>query len=107
MPDVIRYPVGPFAPVDALSAGQRGETLEEARPAIDNRLHARLLEHHLGDPDRVWVVGAAPREIALVFVVPTKKSATRRANRTGLEVHPREHTGWCLRVVEDGNGSAC
>ena len=48
----------------------RRPPLEPALPARDHAIDLRLLEHHLGDEDRVGVVRVPPRQVAAVRGVP-------------------------------------
>ena len=47
--------------------------LEKARIVRLDRLNARLLEHDLGKPDAVRILGMSPRQVALVFAVPLQE----------------------------------
>ncbi len=49
------------------------EALEESLEVRNDRRHPGLLEHDLGDPDRVRIVRASPREVPSVFPVPTEQ----------------------------------
>jgi hypothetical protein len=44
--------------------GHRREPLHPPRPVRDHGLHARLLQHHLADPDRVRVARSPPGQVA-------------------------------------------
>ena len=45
----------------------------------DDRLHPRLLEHDLGQPDAVRVAGAPPRQVAVPGIVPGEQRLYDRA----------------------------
>jgi len=60
------------------SARERGEVWEAPQPLIIIRAHGSdccLLEHELGDEDRVGIAGAAPGEIAAVMAIPMLQCA--------------------------------
>src|SRR5262245_38282014 len=65
---------------------QRGELAQERRVPLADGLDARLLEHHLRDPDAVRVALAAPREDAAVMVVVREE---RRAQPGEVARGPR------------------
>jgi hypothetical protein len=46
----------------------RGEPVEKALVVRDHGLRARLLQHDLGDPDAVRILGAPPGKIAMAAV---------------------------------------
>jgi hypothetical protein len=49
--------------------GERGHRRELRHPALpvrDHRLDARLLQHDLADPDRIWITRATPGQVAAV-----------------------------------------
>jgi hypothetical protein len=60
-----------------LGAGEAldvGKARQEALVVRDHRVDAGLLEHRLGDPDRVGIARAPPRQIAPVRVVPREQA---------------------------------
>ena len=62
------------------SARQRGEIRKRAEPLVIIRDHGgdlRLLEHELGNEDRVGIAGATPREIAPMPTIPANKRAAK------------------------------
>ena len=64
------------------SPSQRGEMGEAAEPLIiirDNGGNLGLLEHELGDEDRVGIASLTPGEGAPVAAIPTKKRAMEDA----------------------------
>ena len=65
--------------------GQREHTREPVEPLCPTRLHTRhlrLLQHHLGQPNLVRVVGAPPRKVAI------QTNPFRSNQRTeGVHVH--------------------
>ena len=52
---------------------ESGKTGHEARVVIDDDGDAGLLQHGLGDPDRVGIAGEAPRQFAGMFIKPLQK----------------------------------
>ena len=67
--------------------GKSGDTREAAHPRVivgQNRRDLGLLEHELGNQNRVWIRGAAPWEIAAFFAIPGKKQAAERGARDRL-----------------------
>jgi hypothetical protein len=48
----------------------RGKADEKRLEAVDDYGNARLLEHDLRDPDRVWIGIATPRQVTPVDRVP-------------------------------------
>jgi hypothetical protein len=48
-----------------------------------------LLKHDFRDPDAIWIAGSAPRQITLVFPVPSQNSAPQSAHCLQLGVHLR------------------
>src|SRR5438477_12383252 len=59
---------------------ERGKIGEAPHPLIiirDDGSDLGLLEHDLGDEDRVGITSTAPWEIAAVLTVPTKKRGTK------------------------------
>lgn len=52
--------------------GQRGE---EARPVAAHRLHARLLQHDLADPDGICLRCPPPGQVARVCGIPVEQAA--------------------------------
>lgn len=63
-------------------AGQDGKIRKLVEPFIIIRKHGgdlRLVEHQLGNENRVRIAGAAPREIAAIFAVPAEKRVAESA----------------------------
>ena len=50
------------------------KAIEKPQVVRNDRFHACLLEHDLGEPDAVEVAGSAPGQIAPRCVVPVEKS---------------------------------
>jgi len=82
-------------------AGPRGEHVVERRigkrayrrkprhpalPVRNHRLHPRLLQHDLADPDRVWIARPSPRQVALDRRVVSDDGGPERGVLHGLLV---------------------
>ena len=52
----------------------RWKSREKAEIIGDNRVHLSLLEHDLGNPDEIRLVGVPPREIPGMSGVPSEQS---------------------------------
>lgn len=83
-PPVVAEPL-PLA--DHLRGGGSGEsldrrpTLEPGKVPRDHAGNLGLLEHHLGDEDRIWIVRPAPRKIvAAVSLEPAEQRSFHGAN---------------------------
>ena len=61
----------------------RGERGKKALVVGLDRLHARLLEHDLRDPDAVGVARFPPGQVARVGIVPTKERVDRFGRQDG------------------------
>jgi hypothetical protein len=68
------------------SSGESGEIGEAPHPLIivsDDRGDLCLLEHELGDQDRVGISGTTPGEIAASFPVPNEEGVAERSGVRG------------------------
>ncbi len=65
----------------------RRETSQEARPAFLDDLDSRLLQHDLGDPDRVGIPGPPPRQVAARPPVPAREMPRDGASWEGVRSH--------------------
>ncbi len=61
----------------------RGKALEKAPVVGNHGADLRLLQHHLGDPDRVGILRRAPRQLALMPIEPADQSRAQRLHRLG------------------------
>jgi hypothetical protein len=75
---------------DHVGAGSGGEGLHR-RPALqpgeiagDNAVDLRLLEHHLGDEDRVGIARLPPRKVAAVGPKPLSKQTLAHCSLDSL-----------------------
>ena len=59
----------------ASKSRQGGKTTQKARVSNCDAAHLGLLEHHLGNEDRVGVARPAPREVAPVPAIPGAQQA--------------------------------
>jgi hypothetical protein len=57
--------------------GERGKALQELTIALGYGGHAGLLQHDLGDPRRIRIVDAAPRQGARVIAVPVDQTRAK------------------------------
>jgi hypothetical protein len=57
------------------------EAVHESYVIRDDRLHLRLLQHDLGDPDAVSVAGVLPRQVLAAIVVVPAQHARREIIR--------------------------
>ena len=80
-------------PLDDHVRGRRGRERRRGRPALeppevarDDAVDLRLLEHHLADKDRVWILRPAPRKVASVPGIPGEKQL---AHGRTLDARPR------------------
>ena len=70
LPGVENFPLG--------GSGKRGKIREAPHPLFiigDDGGDLGLLEHELGDEDRVGIAGAAPGKIAAVVAIPGEERA--------------------------------
>ena len=70
-------------------AGQRvdvEEALDEGLVVGDDRLHGRLLQHHLRDPDAVRVAGPPPGQVTAVAPVPGEQAALQGLAQSAASV---------------------
>ena len=70
--------------VRLISIGKRADcrkSCNELLVMLQHRIHSRLLEHDLRDPDAVWIVSLTPRKYALVVSIPCEKLSPKAAQR--------------------------
>ena len=60
---------------------ERREAFQEPLVVGDDGFDAGLLEHHLGDPNRVRVARVTPGKVATGFVVPAEERAPDRVHQ--------------------------
>ena len=53
----------------------RGEIFEEALVVGDDGCDLSLLQHGLGNPDSVRIVGATPGKVAAILIIPEEQLA--------------------------------
>ena len=79
------------------------EWLHPALPVRDHRLHARLLQHDLADPDRIRIARTAPGQVAPVTAVVRDDSARRDRGvihaASVVQVDHHEHCGVKIRPI--------
>jgi hypothetical protein len=68
-------------------SSQSGKGAQEAAVRGHDNLDAGLLEHHLGHPDPVRISRTAPRQIALVAVIPAQQCAASSHRSAGWSWH--------------------
>jgi hypothetical protein len=72
---------------------------QEALVIGDDGGDARLLKHDLGNPDGVWIAGAAPGKISLVRREPGQQPGAELL-KFGIGEHLRGASSWILSECE-------
>src|SRR5215469_8294258 len=72
---------------------RRRKSLQECAILRDHPGDLRLLQHHLGDEDRIWVAGSSPRQIPSALAIPREGSTRKTSHRDGGVKYHSESDG--------------